>query len=138
MLNLIRVLLMPSVCRSGLSKLPRKSGVYYWVSLGKVKYIGLSTNIHSRWNNTNDWQHKWRNSFLKDRFARLHYCEMGRDMIDYYERIDILRFNPPLNIVKADPKKVRTGKIFRKELLKDFYWIMSIAAILLVVYCLVA
>ena len=48
-IDYLRVRSYPSVSLQNRSRLPKKSGVYYAMRHGKIRYIGLSENLHDRW-----------------------------------------------------------------------------------------
>ena len=124
MFNLLRVLSYPNVNKNELEECPKEPGIYYYVNFFKVVYIGQSTNLFYRWNNRGAWQHKHRDSFLKSRFARLHYRKVKVQNLDLVEALEIKRFDPPLNIQKPDPKKYQK---WTDRLIEDVYWIAAIA-----------
>jgi len=126
MFNLLRVLSYSNVSANELEECPKEPGIYYYVNFFKVVYIGQSTNLFYRWNNKGSWQHKHRDSFLKSRFARLHYRKVKVQNLDLIEALEIKRFNPVLNIQKPDPKKYQK---WTDRLIEDVYWIVGIAAI---------
>ena len=126
MLNLLRVLSYPNVNKNELKNLPSESGIYYYVCLFKVLYVGQSTSLYHRWNHKGDWKHKHRDSFINSRFARLHYRKVKRSKLDLVESLEIKRFDPPLNIQKPDPKKYQK---WTDRLIEDVYWIAGIAVL---------
>ena len=130
MLNLLRVLSYPCVNKNELGSLPREPGIYYYVCLFKVLYVGQSTSLYHRWNHKGDWKHKHRDSFVNSRFARLHYRKVKRSKLDLVEALEIKRFDPPLNIQKPNPDKYKTwiGRV-----MEEVYWIAGIAVLGLVV-----
>ena len=126
MFNLLRVLSYPCVNKNELKNLPSESGIYYYVCLFKVLYVGQSTSLYHRWNHKGDWKHKHRDSFINSRFARLHYRKVKRSKLDLVESLEIKRFDPPLNIQKPDPKKYQK---WTDRLIEDVYWIAGIAVL---------
>jgi len=126
MFNLLRILTYPSAGKTTLKNLPSESGIYYYVCLFKVLYIGQSTSLYHRWNHKGDWKHKHRDSFINSRFARLHYRKVKRSDLDLIEALEIQRFDPPLNIQKPDPSKYKRRN---DGLIEDAFWIAGIAAV---------
>ena len=126
MFNLLRVLTYPCVNKNELKNLPSESGIYYYVCLFKILYVGQSTSLYHRWNHKGDWKHKHRDSFINSRFARLHYRKVKRSKLDLVEALEIKRFDPPLNIQKPNPDKYKSW-IYR--IMEEVYWIVGIAAI---------
>jgi len=126
MFNLLRVLSYPSVGKYELKNLPSEAGIYYYVRFFKVLYVGQSTSVYHRWNHKGDWKHKYRDSFINSRFARLHYRKVKRSKLDLVEALEIKRFDPPLNIQKPDPKKYQK---WTDRLIEDVYWIVGIAVL---------
>ena len=135
MFNLLRVLSYTSVNKKELNQLPRESGIYYYVCLFKVLYVGQSTSLYHRWNHKGDWKHKHRDSFINSRFARLHYRTVKRSKLDLVEALEIKRFDPPLNIQKPNPDKYKSWIYRIKE---DVCWIAGIAVLGLVVIALLS
>ena len=135
MLNLLRVLSYPNVNKNELKNLPSESGIYYYVRFFKVLYVGQSTSLYHRWNNKGSWRHKHRDSFLKSRFARLHYRKVKVQNLDLVEALEIQRFDPILNIQKPNPDKYKT---WIYKIMEDIYWIAGIAVLGLVVIALLS
>jgi len=135
MFNLLRVLSYPSAGKKELNQLPRESGIYYFVDCFKVVYIGQSTNLFYRWNNKGSWRHKHRDSFLKSRFARLHYRKVKVQNLDLIEALEIQRFDPILNIQKPNPEKYKT---WISRVTEEVYWIAAIAVLGLVVIAILS
>ena len=126
MLNLLRVLSYPNVNKNELKNLPSESGIYYYIRFFKVLYVGQSTSVYHRWNHKGSWRHKHRDSFLKSRFARLHYRKVKVQNLDLVEALEIQRFDPILNIQKPNPDKYKS---WIYKIMEDIYWIAAIAVL---------
>jgi hypothetical protein len=87
---------LPSEALSHRHKLPKSSGVYYVMKGWEVLYVGLSKNVHTRWNSTSNPHHKL-NIFYGDRLIRIHYQVLPLWMIGNYEAAEIDRYKPPHN-----------------------------------------
>lgn len=91
----------PSVPLATRSDLPRKPGVYYavqWFKPWRPLYIGMSGNIHKRWNVEGDRRHHKLHELSKYSGVRLYYrTTRTRDSAVGLEAVEIDRYNPPLN-----------------------------------------
>lgn len=95
------IVFRPSVPLSNRSDLPRKPGVYYaaqWFKPGQPLYIGMSGNIHKRWNTDGDRRHHKLYELSKYSGVRLYYrTTRTREAAVGLEAVEIDRYSPPLN-----------------------------------------
>lgn len=96
----LRVKSYPSVPLSQVSKLPKEPGIYYAVSGWDIHYIGLSKNLHRRWNATGEQTHHKKAILTRYGGVKLHYRVLPVHEIEYVEALEIARFRPHLNIVR--------------------------------------
>lgn len=94
-IDYLRVRSYPSVSLQNRSRLPKKSGVYYAMKFGRIRYIGLSENLHKRWNSSSP-HHKL--ATLEGMGGvRLYYRLLPVWSIAYYEAKEMHIFKPDLN-----------------------------------------
>jgi excinuclease UvrABC nuclease subunit len=99
---------LPSVTIDELKELPRSSACYLWMKEDEVLYVGLTHNMHYRWNNQQP--HKLP-QLLKKGAERLSWITLknSRSFEDMEENAKILEatliqlYAPPLNI-EYNPK----------------------------------
>lgn len=95
------IALRPGVFLCDRQNLPRAPGVYYaiqWFRPRRPLYIGMSGNLHKRWNAQGDRQHHKLLALSRYPGMRLHYkITRTRDEALDLEAVEIDRFNPPLN-----------------------------------------
>lgn len=105
------LLFRPGVFLCDRQTLPRSPGVYYaiqWFRPWRPLYIGMSGNIHKRWNTEGDRRHHKLAELSRYRGVRLHYqVTKTRDGALDLEAEEIHRFGlPPLNR-KREPRQFR-------------------------------
>ena len=103
---MLPLFLLPSLGLENRAQLPRKSGVYYAIARsGKVLYIGMAVNLHSRWNAKGTHQHHELEALRSVGGVRLRYRLVPEHRIRLVEALEIKRFDPPQNDVH--PKSER-------------------------------
>jgi excinuclease UvrABC nuclease subunit len=104
------IILHPGVFLCDRQNLPRSPGVYYaiqWFRPWRPLYVGMSGNIHKRWNSEGDRRHHKLSELSRYRGMRLHYrATQTRDEALDLEADEIHRLQPPLNR-KKEPRRFR-------------------------------
>lgn len=100
---------LPSVSIDELKELPRSSACYLWTQEDKVLYVGLTGNMHFRWNNPKPMKLEQlrkrgatRVSWISLKQGR-RFDEMDDEKI--LEAVLIQLYSPPLNIEWHPGKK---------------------------------
>lgn len=110
------IALRPGVFLCDRQNLPRSPGVYYaiqWWRPWRPLYIGMSGNIHKRWNAEGDRRHHKLSELSRFRGMRLHYkLTRSRDDAVDLESEEIDRYRPPLNR-KREPRRFRLFREIR-------------------------
>jgi hypothetical protein len=76
-------------------KLPSKPGIYWAVSQGKVIYVGMAKDLHSRWNGSEP-HHRY-SQIARFKNPKLKFKIEPCYRLRYEEARDIQRFKPELN-----------------------------------------
>lgn len=95
------IFLWPRLPLSQRDKLPKDPGLYAVVSLGRVLYVGRSTNLHRRWTAKGDREHHRLPQAQDLLWPYLHYIELPERKIAAAEERLIARVKPPWNNAKV-------------------------------------
>ncbi len=82
-------------------QLPKASGLYAVVSMGRLLYVGRSTNLNRRWTAREDREHHRLPQAQDLLFPYLHYIEVPERRIAAAEKRLIARVGPPWNNTKV-------------------------------------
>lgn len=100
-LHLLRIRSYPCVPLRDKVDLPRSPGIYYCMRGWVVLYIGLSGNIHLRWNSYQFGKHHRLDELLRIENQvgdiDIHYRLLPEWAIGFFEALEIKRFHPRLN-----------------------------------------
>lgn len=98
--------------------LPTQSGIYYACDRrGRVRYVGMSTNLFLRWNGKGDRVHHKLRELEKIDSITLRYRLVPKHRLEYEEAIDIEYFQPDLNRSFPDPREHKTLRISLENLI---------------------
>lgn len=102
------VLLLPFVLLADRKNLPHESGIYFVVdSSGSILYVGKGVNLAKRWNKNG---HQKLQDLLQFEGVKIHWLSvLESESLQRLEASLIRRFNPPLNVMKPDPRKFVPG-----------------------------
>lgn len=110
--------------------LPRKSGIYYAVDRwGRVRYVGLSNNLHRRWNAKADRRHHKLSTLENIGHVKLYWRLVPEYRLEFEEAIEIQRHNPDLNELFPNPEDQKNWLIELEQLTVNLVLLLLIAGV---------
>lgn len=101
----LSLLFMSQLSIANLDRLPSKSGIYYAIdSWGEVRYVGMATDLHQRWNGHGRYRHHKRDALEAIGGVTLKYRMVPEYRLRYEEAIAIAKFSPDLNVQIPNPE----------------------------------
>ena len=129
----LSLLFLPEVAIAHLDRLPSKSGIYYAIDdWGNVRYVGMSSNLHRRWNGEGRYRHHKRCALEMIGGVTLKYRLVTEHRLEFEEAIDIANFKPDLNRQFPNPADHHSFRIFFDDVLQGMAWMgySAIAALI--------
>ena len=128
------LLFLPEVTIAHLDRLPSKSGIYYAIDdWGNVRYVGMSSNLHRRWNGEGRYRHHQKSVLETMRGVTLKYRLVAKHRLEFEEAVDIANFKPDLNKQFPDPADHHSLRIVFDDVLQGMAWMgySAIAALII-------
>ena len=108
----LSLLFMPQLSIVNLDRLPSRPGIYYAIDdWDEVRYVGMATDLHQRWNGNGRYRHHKRAALEAIGGVTLKFRLVPEYRLRFEEAIDIAKFNPDMNIQIPNPENHRSLRI---------------------------